>query len=250
MDKKSNKIVILAAGKGTRMKSTLPKVLTPLSGKPMIEYLVDSVIEAKVDGRPIIVVSPDNKEAIEKALFAYGCDYAIQKDQFGTGHALACARSLFGPEIKNVISFYGDHPFVQADTVRKIADNHKGIITMVTIVVDDFEDYRKNFYNWGRIVRNGGEVEKIVEFKDATESEREIKEVNPGFYCFDKNWLCDNIEKLTNNNKQQEYYLTDLIGLAFSQNHKINTVTIDPRQAVGINSPEELATAENLIRGE
>jgi len=246
-----NKIVILAAGKGVRMNSHLPKVLMPLAGRPIMEYLIRSIVEAKVDGRPVIVVSPDNKEIIKKTLEGYDCDYAVQEEQLGTGHAFACARGLFGPEVKNVISFYGDHPFVRADTVKKLVDGHKGFITMVTVKVDDFEDYRKNFYRWGRIVRGkDGEVEKIVEFKDAGEEEKNIKEVNPGFYCFDKDWVCANIDKLKNDNKQNEYYLTDLVGLAFSQGEKINTITIGPHQAVGINSPEELAIAEKLIREE
>jgi len=242
------KIVILAAGKGVRMNSNLPKVLVPLSGRPIIEYLLRSITEAEVDGRPIIVASPDNREIMEKTLASYNCDYAIQEEQLGTGHALACARGLFGPEVKNVISFYGDHPFVRSDTVKKLVASHKGVITMVTVRVDDFDDYRRNFYYWGRIIRGeDGEVKKIVEFKDATEEEKNIKEVNPGFYCFNKDWVCANIDKLKNDNKQKEYYLTDLIGLAFAQGHKINTITIDPRQAVGINSPEELAVAEKLI---
>ncbi|MFA4833989.1 MAG: NTP transferase domain-containing protein [Patescibacteria group bacterium] len=247
----TTKIVILAAGKGARMNSSLPKVLVPLAGRPIIEYLLRSIIEAKVDGRPIIVVSPDNKEIMAETLAKYNCDFAIQEEQLGTGHAFASARSLFGPEAKNVISFYGDHPFVLPEAVKKLADSHQGVITMVTVKLDDFNDYKKNFYQWGRIVRGeDGEVKKIVEFKDATEEEKEIKEVNPGFYCFDKNWVCDNIDKLKNDNKQKEYYLTDLVGLAFTQNHKINTITIDPRQAVGINSPEELAIAEKLIKEE
>lgn len=242
-----NKIVILAAGKGTRMKSDLPKVLTPLAGRPMIEYLVQSIAEAKIDGRPIVVVSPDNQEAIAKTLSAYACDYAIQQEQLGTGHALACARGLMEEEIKNVISFYGDHPFVRSETVKKLASSHQGIITMVTVKVEDFKDYRRNFYHWGRIVRENNVVKKIIEFKDATEDEREIMEINPGFYCFDKQWLCANIDKLRNDNQQKEYYLTDLIGLAVDQGYEINTVVIDPRQAVGINSQEELAVAESLI---
>lgn len=243
------KIVILAAGKGVRMNANLPKVLVPLAGRPIIEYLIRSIIEAKVDNQPILVVSPDNKDIMGKALAAYNCDYALQEEQLGTGHAFACARCLFSPEVKNVISFYGDHPFVRAETVKKLVDSHKGVITMVTVKVDDFYDFRKNFFYWGRIVKDEkGEVKKIVEFKDATEEEKKIKEVNPGFYCFDKNWVCANIDKLKNDNKQKEYYLTDLVGLAFAQGHKINTITIDPRQAVGINSPEELAIAEKLIK--
>jgi len=242
------RIVILAAGKGTRMGSNIPKVLTPLAGRPMIEYLIRSIKEADPATRPVVVISPTNGEAIKLALSSYACDYAIQTEQLGTGHALASALGLMGDEVESVVSFYGDHPFVQADTVRKLISCPKGIVAMATIKVQDFLDYRKNFYSWGRIIREGDEVKRIVEFKDAIGEEKEIMEVNPGFYCFNRSWLKENINKLKNENSQKEYYLTDLIGLAVEQKHKINAIAIDPRQAIGINSPEELAVAENLIK--
>src|SRR3990167_5747619 len=104
------KIIILAAGQGKRMRRELPKVLAKLKGKPMIEYLVKSCIESGVDASPIIVVSPDNKEIIGQSLAEYNCQYAIQAEQLGTGHALACAQSLIDNSVDHIICFYGDHP--------------------------------------------------------------------------------------------------------------------------------------------
>jgi bifunctional UDP-N-acetylglucosamine pyrophosphorylase/glucosamine-1-phosphate N-acetyltransferase len=119
---------------------------------------------------------------------------------------------------------------------------------MMTTTLSDFEDWRKNFYHWGRIVRHQDRVEAIVEFKDATVEIKEIKEVNPGFYCFEYGWLKKNVNKLENKNAQQEYYLTDLVQIACSQGIKVGTILIDPREAVGINSKEELEVAESLIK--
>lgn len=239
-------VVILAAGKGKRMCSALPKVAVPLKGRPMIEYLVKSCVESGIDKNPVVVVSPDNKDIISEILKNYDCRYAIQAEQLGTGHALACAKSqLAGAD--EIISFYGDHPFVSPATVKKLADCHNGIITLMTVMVSNFDDWQKVFYNWARIIRRDGQIKAIVEFKDADEATRQIKEVNPGFYCFDSQWLWQNIDKIKNNNAQQEYYLTDLIKFAFEQNQRINSTDINAKEAVGINKPEELAIAENLI---
>jgi len=242
------KAVILAAGKGTRMKSDLPKVLFPLKGKPMMEYLIRSIMDSEVDGKPIIIVSPGNKELIQKALARYGCRYAIQNEQLGTGHALACAKEFVGEEAENIIVFYGDHPFVKPETIKRLAEIHEGIITMMTTKLEDFSNWRKNFYSWGRVLRERDRVKEIIEFKDANDKEKEIKEVNPGFYCFNKNWLFENIEKLENNNNQKEYYLTDLIKIAFKQGLKIDSLPINPKEAIGINNKEELVAAERLIK--
>jgi bifunctional UDP-N-acetylglucosamine pyrophosphorylase/glucosamine-1-phosphate N-acetyltransferase len=241
------KIVILAAGKGKRMKDELPKVLVPLKGKPMIEYLIQSIINSGVDSRPVIVVSPDNKDLIKEELKNYNCKYAVQDKQLGTGHALLCAKDVISEAAENIIVFYGDHPFVKSETIKKLAEIHEGDITMMTTKVEDFQGWRKNFYSWGRIIRENNEIQSIVEFKDAGVKEREVKEVNPGFYCFNKDWLFSNIEKLENNNAQKEYYLTDLIKIASEQNIKINSMLIDAREAIGINSREELEIAEGLI---
>lgn len=240
------KIVILAAGKGKRMKSELPKVLVPLKNKPMIEYLVKACVESKIDLHPIIVVSPDNKELISKALKKYNCLFAVQTEQLGTGNALACAKSLLNKTDK-IISFYGDHPFIKPSTIKKLATCDKNSITLMTVTVSNFNDWQKVFYNWARIIKQDEQIKSIVEFKDATEEIKLIKDVNPGFYCFNAKWLWKNISKIKNNNAQAEYYLTDLIKLAFEQNQQISHIQINNKEAVGINSQEELAIAQTLI---
>ena len=242
-----NKIVILAAGKGTRMKDELPKVLVPLKGKPMIEYLIKSIFDSGVDNNPVIVVSLDNKELINNALKNYDCKYAPQDKQLGTGHALACVKDLIDESADNIIVLYGDHPFIKPKTIKELIKVHTGKITMMTTEVEDFNDWRKNYYSWGRIIKEGEKIKAIKEFKDASEEEKKIKELNPAFYCFSAEWLWKNIKKLENNNAQKEYYLTDLIKIASEQNIKISSIKINFNEAIGINSKEELEIAEKLI---
>ena len=242
------KIVILAAGKGKRMKSELPKVLVKLKGKPMIEYLVKSCIASGVDSSPVIVVSPDNKEIIKRALAKYNCRYAIQEEQLGTGHALSCAKNSIDKSVDHIICFYGDHPFISTETIKQVAASHNGAITMMTVKVEDFNGWRKCFNSWGRIIRDeSGQVKENIEFRDASDQIKEVKEVNPSMYCFDSRWMWENLKKLNNHNAQREYYLTDLVKLAFKQELNINTFCLDPKEAIGINSPEELAIAESLV---
>jgi bifunctional UDP-N-acetylglucosamine pyrophosphorylase/glucosamine-1-phosphate N-acetyltransferase len=242
------KIVILAAGKGKRMKCELPKVMVELKGKPMIEYLVKSCIESGVDANPIIVVSPDNKEIISQALAKYNCRYAIQKEQLGTGHALACAEGLIDKSVDHVICFYGDHPFISTETIKRVALNHNGVITMMTVKVNDFDGWRKCFYFWGRIIRDkSGKIIENIELRDASAEVKKITEVNPAMYCFQSQWLWENLKKINNHNAQKEYYLTDLVKSAFKQNLQINSFPLEPKEAIGINSPEELAVAEGLV---
>lgn len=241
------KIVILAAGKGTRMNSDLPKVLVPVDGRPMIEHLLNSIVMSGVDPEPIVVVSPDNQDLIKQSLHSYKINYVVQEEQLGTGHAVACALKHISPDCKKVLVFNGDHPFVKIGTIVKLVGVDSEI-TMLTTTVDNFDDWQKLFSHWGRIVSENGQIEKIVEFKDATEEEKEIKEVNPAMYAFDYQWLKENVKKIEANNAQKEIYLTDLIGLAFEQNLKIVGVPVEPKEVIGINSREELEIAEALLK--
>jgi bifunctional UDP-N-acetylglucosamine pyrophosphorylase/glucosamine-1-phosphate N-acetyltransferase len=241
------KIIILAAGKGARMKSDLPKALNPIKGEPMINYLIRSVKWSGVDERPIVVVSPDNKNLISRALKNFNCCYAVQKEQLGTGHAVSSARRL-AAGAERIIVLYGDHPFLKKETINKMTASDKSVITLATVKIKDFKDWRNSFSHWGRIIRKSGEIAGIVEFKDATDKEKEIKELNPALYSFDAEWLWKNLKKLKNENAQGEYYLTDLIKLAFKEGKKIKSFEIDPREAIGINSKEELEVAEGLIK--
>jgi bifunctional UDP-N-acetylglucosamine pyrophosphorylase/glucosamine-1-phosphate N-acetyltransferase len=243
-----NQVIILAAGRGTRMNSDLPKVLQPLQGRPMITYLIESVIKSQICPRPIIIVSPDNQAIIKEALSKYNLDYAVQAEPLGTGQAVACAQELLTKsDIRNLVVFYGDHPFIQPETMEKLIVNHYDPITMMTTQVNNFTGWYQNFSHWGRIIRSQGEIQEIVEFKDATPEQQAIKEVNPALFCFNNSWLWENIIHLKNNNKQKEYYLTDIIKIATSQKIRINSLVIDPQEAIGINSPEELAVAEELL---
>ncbi|MBN2885071.1 NTP transferase domain-containing protein [Patescibacteria group bacterium] len=242
------KIIILAAGKGTRMGSELPKALVPLQGKAMISHLIESVVASAVDECPVVVVSPDNKEIISQTLSRYNCDYAIQEQQLGSGHAVACARNYIPADTDNVIVLYCDHPFVTADSISKFGLFNTEAVTIMPTELGDYNDWHQNFFHWGRIVRDkNNEVEKIVEFKDSSAEEINITEVNPGFMCFNNQWLWKNIDKLSNDNGPKEYYLTALVEIAFKQGYKVGTINIEPQEAMGINSREELAIAESLI---
>jgi len=241
------KIIILAAGKGTRMKSELPKVLNKIKGEPMINHLLKSIKWSGVDESPIIVVSPANKNLIKKSLKYFNCRYAIQKEQLGTGHAVLSGRRL-AAGAERILVLYGDHPFLKKETINKMAALDKLAITLATVKVKDFKDWRQNFFHWGRIVRKEGEITAITEFKDASEKEKKIRELNPALYSFDASWLWKNLKKLKNENAQGEYYLTDLIKLAFKEGRKIDSFEINAREAIGINSREELEVAEGLIK--
>jgi len=242
-------IIILAAGKGTRMNSTeLPKVLTLYQDKPMIKHLLSSVEDSTVCETPVIVVG--YKAEMVKEALGNNYTYVTQVEQLGTGHAVMTAESALKNIAENIMVLYGDHPTISAETISNIAKVHQennGVLTMATVKVDDFDDWRNSFYDYGRIIRDGnGDVSEIIEKKDATDEQREILEVNPGYYCFKADWLWENLHVLKNENSQHEYYLTDLVKLAVEGGHKIYTVEIDPKQALGVNTVEQLELIENL----
>lgn len=243
-----HQIIIMAAGKGTRMKSELPKVLVPLKERPMLDYILDSISKTDQALKPIIIVSPDNKEIITAATKNYDVQYVIQEEQLGTGHAVACAKDYVDPRATDIFVLNGDHPFYKIDTLRDFPLKHQGILSMVTVVLSDFADWRSVFYHWGRIIRNQeNDAQGIIEFKDAGEKEKEILEVNPNCFCFNKEWLFSHINNLNNQNKQGEYYVTDFVKMAFNEGYTIKTFSIPPQEGMGINSLEELQIAEGLL---
>lgn len=240
-----HRIIILAAGKGTRMNSDKPKVLIEVGGRTMIERLLDSVIAAGVDQRPIVVASPENIWQLENSLKNYNVEFVIQEQQLGTGHAVACALNAVS-SCGKVLVFNGDHSFVSPASIGELAASESGI-TLLVAKVDDFSDWRTIYYHWGRVIRAERGIKAIVEFKDADDATKEIKEVNPAMYAFDFEWLKDNINRINTDNAQKEFYLTDLIALAFAQEKKIESIFISPKEAIGINSKEELEIAESLL---
>ena len=242
------RIIILAAGNGTRMNSHLPKVLVPLQGRPMIKYLLDSIASASIDPRPLVVVSPANEEIIRRELADQSVDFVRQEQQLGTGNAVACAKDSLSSEISRVLVLYGDHPFFKTASLVKIAASEPQPLAMMTTELPDFDDWRQNFYHWGRIIRDqSGQIVRIVEFRDASEEERTVTEVNPAVMCFDKDWLLQHLPSLDNRNNSREYYLTDLVKIAFSEKRTISSISVEPHEAMGINSLEELKIAEELL---
>ncbi len=241
------KIVILAAGHGKRMQSELPKVLLQVKGKSMVSMLLKNVQDSKVDERPVIIVGQKKEQVMAELGDKY--DYAIQDEQLGTGHAVMCAKDYL-KNAEQVIVLYGDQPFTSAKTIRELTHIHSKSsknITMATVRVLDFLDWRACFANFSRVIRGqNGKIIKTVENKDATEEEKKITEVNPCYFCFDADWLWENLEKVKNNNTQKEYYLTDLIKIATEEKIEIESIEIDPHEALGANSKEELEVLERF----
>ena len=245
-------IVILAGGKGTRMNCVdSPKVLHLVDGVPMINRLLETV--CKICEKPTIVIGFQGEKVIEATANKF--HYVWQKEQLGTGHAVAQTKTdLQKQGFDNILVLYGDHPFVSGKTIRDLIDcleksGDNVVLAMATLKFSDYQGIYNNFYNFGRIVRNQqGDIVGIVELKDADDEQRKIPEVNLGYYCFRANWLWDNIDKLQNYNQSKEYYLTDLIAMAVEQGNKIPFITIEnPVEGLGINTKEQLESAEAAL---
>lgn len=242
-------IAILAAGKGTRMKSELPKVLNPVKGVPIIERLLNTV--TKIDPKPTLIVGHKADEVIAATHNKY--NYVEQQQQLGTGHAVqTVCRALKDKPIKTLIVLPGDHPLVSEETIRKLIENHSrsdAALSLGTAKIADNDPRLMIFNNYGRIIRNGdGHVDRIVEYKDATEAERAVHEFNVSYYAFDFKWLCEHIEQLENNNASKEFYLTDMVHMAIKQGRHVDSYAItNVVECLGINSPEQLKMVEDAI---
>lgn len=243
------KFLVLAAGKGSRLGADIPKALVPVGGKPILQHLLESIKDSGVDGDPIVVIGHEREHICDT--FGAACSYVVQEQQLGTGHAVKIAQKAVG-DADALIVLYGDHPFISKQTLRSLAHLHEssgGVLTVMTTQVPTFEGWYKAFLHWGRIVRDGeGKMIGNRQFKDATDEEKKILEVDPALYCFDTQWLWDHINNLEPANAQQELYLTDLVALAVSQGHVISSLTIPPEEAIGINTQEELEIAEGILK--
>lgn len=242
-------LVILAGGKGTRMGSDFPKVLHLVKEVPLIERILENIKPLIV--KPVVVVGYGAEEV--KALLGDRVTYAYQREQLGTGHALLSAREILEEMgCTQILVTPGDHPLISEKTFRALLDIQATTgakVALASVSVPYFDGSFGSFDHFGRIVRNAtGAVEKIVEYKDATEAERAIREVNTSYYCFDAKWLWENIDRLQNNNASHEFYLTDMVHLAREDGHTIGTLSIeDPIEGLGINTPEQLALVEAHI---
>ncbi|MCE0504292.1 bifunctional UDP-N-acetylglucosamine diphosphorylase/glucosamine-1-phosphate N-acetyltransferase GlmU [Roseivivax sp. GX 12232] len=231
-------LVILAAGKGTRMDSDLPKVLHKIGGAPMLHHAMQA--GASLEPERCIVVAGHGAEAVTKAARDYDpdCEVVIQSEQKGTGHAVAQAEAALADFDGDVIVLYGDTPFISHETLEAMAEARG----RSDVVVLGFEAADPGRY--GRLVTNGDHLEKIVEFKDATEAERAITLCNSGVLSADRATLFGLIGKTGNDNASGEYYLTDIVALARAENLSATAVTCAEAETLGINSRAELAEAE------
>ncbi len=240
--------IILAAGKGSRMKSDLPKVLHELGDKIFLSRVIDAVFEAEKLSNPLIVVG-EHENLIKEAI-GNSHNYIRQDVQRGTAHAVKICEPHLKNKADSIIVLYGDHPLITSESLDKIAEHHlahRPTITFFTTTVPSFERWYSAFSSFGRIERNVNLI-KIIEKKDATPIQLQITELNPGIYCFDANWLWEALSQIRPNNAAGEYYLTDLIALAVSHKKTIETLNLPPEEALGVNTPEDLQVAEGLIQ--
>jgi len=245
-------VIILAAGKGLRLESNTTKVLNSINGKPMISYLLGSVINSKIFKKIIIVVSIQNQRKVKNILSKYRCHFIVQKKQIGTANAV---ESVLKSAIKlddNIMVLLGDHPLISFKTIKKIAEIHyknNAKISMITAKVPNYDGIYKNFYYDGRIKRNEkSEIIGIIEPSNATNNEMKIREINPSLYIFNTKWLKDNIGKIKINAKKKEYYLTDIMQIAYNQNYKIFSVTVNAIECFGVNTQEQLKQIQNVMK--
>ncbi len=242
----SPQIVILAAGKGTRMGSDIPKVLLPINKKPVVSYILDEIKLIPQASKPIIVVG--FQEQLVKYTLGPDYLYVTQEDQKGTAHAVLSAKSAITAE--HFIVLNGDMPFTKRESLMKLIESHlvsKAKVSMFTVTLPNFEDEYSHFLSWGRIVRaEDGTVIKIQEYKDSSEEQKLITEVNTGTYMFDSAWLWEKLEKISDNNAQHEFYLTDIVELAIVDGQHINALVISAKEAYGINNPDDLEFARKL----
>jgi len=237
--------VVLAAGKGTRMKSGLIKVLHPAAGLPMISWPVAAAREAGAD--PIVLVIGHQANAVQ-GVFRGAADIrcAMQEEQLGTGHAVGCALDALSGFRGTVLILCGDTPLLRPETLADLLKYHRdqaAVVTVLTALMDDP-------YGYGRVVRDGeGRVLRIVEQKDADPEEQEIREINSGIYCMESAFLFENIRSVSNDNAQGEYYLTDLVAIAVRQGLACRArPTGDADEIMGVNDRAQLAEASRILR--
>ncbi len=240
---KKKAAIVLASGKGTRMKSDLPKVAHKVGDKPMVKHVVDSAKDAGVD--KVVVVVGYKSDVVKECLPGHD-DFVFQPEQLGTGHAVLLTKDEFTNPEDTVVVLCGDAPLIRPETIEKLLEYHESVdadATVLTSVLD-------NPYAYGRIIRDeAGHLEKIVEEKDATEDEKQVSEINTGTYCFRVGPLFDALNEVGNDNAQGEYYLPDVLGIIRSKGGTIRVMSdSDATEVLGVNTLEQLAEVEKIYQ--
>ncbi len=230
--------VILGAGKGTRMKSDLPKVMMPLCGKPMIRHPIDTLEEMGVE-KIVVVTAPDGELVRREVAPHQSC---IQEKQLGTGHAVLSAKEQMQGFAGAVLVIFGDNPIITKETYKMAADKLKEGYAVVVLGFRPEDPAR-----YGRLIVEDGELRKIVEFKDATDAEKAINLCNSGCMCFDGRRMFEILEQIGNENAAGEYYLTDAVAVARKMGLKCAVVECSAEEVAGANTREELALLESFL---
>ena len=238
--------IVLAAGKGTRMKSERAKVLHPALGKPLACYPLLRAFELGAD--PVVTVVGHQADIVERELTARfpgkPLAFAIQASQLGTAHAVRAAEEKLKGFSGDVLILYGDVPLLRRETLQALIDAHRaspGPLTLITFKPADPTGY-------GRLVREGGRVTKIVEHKDATNDQRAIEECNAGIYLAEASFLWESLAQVKNDNAQGEFYLTDIVAAAAKAGAQVATVEASPEEVAGVNDRKELAAAAKVLQ--
>ena len=235
-----NKIaaIVLGAGKGTRMKSDLPKVMMPVCGKPMIRHILDTLEKANVS-KIAVVIAPDG-DIVKKEVSPY--ETCVQQTQQGTGDAVKSAKPLFKGFTGDVLVIFGDQPLYTKETIMKLVNKRREGYSIVCLgfTPDDAARY-------GRLIMEYSSLKRIVEYKDANEQERAVKFCNSGMMCFDGSKMFEILDEITNENAAHEYYLTDAIAIALRKGLKCSAVECPVDEAAAANTREELAYLEKLL---
>ncbi|MBQ3105948.1 MAG: NTP transferase domain-containing protein [Eggerthellaceae bacterium] len=234
--------VVLAAGAGTRMKSEKPKVAHEVMGRPLVRWVIDAARAANVD-RIVAVVGHKAEQVIP--LVENDARIAVQAQQRGTADAVMAAAEELADFDGSLVVLSGDCPLITADTIRslvKLREREQAAVVVLTMELE-------NPFGYGRIIRDeNGQVERIVEQKDASPEEAAVCECNSGFYCFDARALFEALQKVDSNNAQGEFYLTDVLAICRGEGRKVLALaTADPSECLGVNTPEQLAEAEALM---
>lgn len=235
--------IVLAAGQGKRMKSKLYKVLHPVCGKPMVGHVLDAALRAGVE-RTVVVVG-HGAEAVQ-AFLGTKAEYALQAEQLGTGHAVKQAKDLLGSESGSTIVVCGDTPLVTSETLQGLMELHESRGAAATVLTANLDQP----HGYGRVIRSeDGSVLRIVEQKDCNPQEDAVKEINTGTYCFDNAKLFAALEKVTNENAQGEFYLTDVIGIFRNEGEVVEAyMSDDIAESIGVNDRLALSQAEGFMR--
>jgi bifunctional UDP-N-acetylglucosamine pyrophosphorylase / glucosamine-1-phosphate N-acetyltransferase len=240
-------IAIMAAGKGTRLKSKHPKVLHEVGGKPILAHVI-ATAQKVVPAPDIFVIVGHEADRVREAVAGTGVNFVLQEEQRGTGHALMVARKALS-EYNQVIVLSGDAPLITAETIEKLSDFHRAQKAAMTVLSADLD----NPYGYGRVIRKGAhgkvEVQAIVEEKSATAQQKKIREINSGFYAFDAPALYEHIDRLSTANPHAEYYLTDMAGIFHRARKKVVAIkTEDASEVLGSNTRAEMMMLDARLR--